>query len=150
MADSFHVSLARLDGYRFQVEFGDGLAPLVVDEGPPLGKNSGPNPTRLLATAVANCLSASLIFALGKSRVEVRSLAARASGTLVRNPEKRLRIGRLEVVLVLGLDEADREKAREALARFEDFCTVTASVRQGLPVGVRVESPTGELLHANG
>jgi len=150
MSDSFHVSLTRLDGYRFQVELGDGLAPLVVDEGPPLGQNAGPNPTRTLATAVGHCLSASLIFALGKSRVAVHSLTTRASGTLVRNAEKRLRIGRIDVVLVLGLDPADQERAREPLKRFEDFCTVTASVRQGLPVGVRVESPGGELLHANG
>lgn len=150
MSDTFQISLARLDGYRFQAEFGDGIAPLVVDEGPPLGKNAGPSPTRLLATAVASCLSASLVFSLGKSRVEVRSLTARASGTLVRNQEKRLRIGRLDVVLVLGIDDGERAKAGEALARFEDFCTVTASVRQGLPVGVRVESPSGELLHSNG
>ena len=150
MSDTFQITLERLDGYRFRAEFGDGIAPLVVDEGLPLGKNAGPNPSRLLATALGDCLSASLVFCLGRSRIELLSLRTTATGTLVRNEHKRLRIGRIDVVLVAELAPADLEKARACLGLFEDFCVVTASVRQGLPVGVRVESPSGELLHASG
>jgi len=150
MADTFSVALERLDGYRFRAEFGDGIAPLVVDESPPLGQNAGPNPSRLLATALADCLSASLVFCLGKSRIEPLTLRTTATGTLVRNEKKRLRIGRIDVVLVLELAPADLDRARTCLGLFEDFCVVTASVRAGLPVGVRVESPAGELLHASG
>lgn len=150
MADTFSISLERLDGYRFRADFGDGIAPLLVDEGPPLGRNAGPNPSRLLATALADCLSASLVFCLGRSRIEPRALKTTATGTLVRNEKKRLRIGRIDVVLTVELAPDDLEKARACLGLFEDFCVVTASVRAGLPVGVRVESPGGELLHASG
>ena len=88
-SDTIQIELERLDGYRFRAEFGDGIPALLTDEGPPLGKNAGPNPTRMLATALANCLSASFVFCLSKSRVEVGKLRTRATATLVRNEPSR-------------------------------------------------------------
>jgi hypothetical protein len=62
MADTFEVRLNRIAGYQFRADFGDdGIPSLVVDEPAPLGGGTGPNPARLLATAVGNCLSSSLI-----------------------------------------------------------------------------------------
>ena len=151
MADTFQVELARLDGYRFRVDFGDpAIAPLLVDEGPPLGQGSGPNPSRLLAAALADCLSASLVFCLAKSRIEVGALATRATGTYVRNEQNRLRIGRIDVELRPELPGSDPARVKKCLELFEDFCVVTASVRKGLAVGVRVVDARGETLHASG
>ena len=71
----FEVGLTLRDGYAFTVDFAAGEGPpLVVDELPPLGEANGPNPARLLAAAVGSCLSASLLFCLRKSRVEVSQL----------------------------------------------------------------------------
>jgi organic hydroperoxide reductase OsmC/OhrA len=148
MADTFQVQLERLDGYRFRADFGEAaIPPLVVDEGPPLGKGTGPNPNRLLATALADCLSSSLIFCLARSRVEVGKLHTTATGTLVRNERNRLRIGRFDVTLRAELPGSEPDKVKRCLELFEDFCVVTASVRQGLPVGVRVEDGSGTLLY---
>ncbi len=148
MSDTFHVQLTRLESYRFRADFGAPTIPEIeVDEGPPLGKGAGPSPTRLLATALAQCLSSSLIFCLGRSRVEVGTLAATATGTLVRNERKRLRVGRIDVVLRPELPGAEPESVRKCLEMFEDFCVVTASVRQGLAVGVRVEGADGSVLY---
>ena len=148
MADTFQVQLARLDGYRFRADFGDPAIPaLEVDEGPPLGKGAGPNPTKLLATALAECLSSSLIFCLAKSRVEVGTLHTTATGTLVRNERGRLRVGRIDVVLRPELPGSEPAKVQKGLELFEDFCVVTASVRQGLAVGVKVEDARGAPLY---
>ncbi len=148
MPDTFQVQLARLDGYRFRADFGDPSIPqLQVDEGPPLGKGAGPNPTKLLATALAECLSSSLVFCLGRSRVEVGKLDATATGTLVRNERGRLRVGRIDVVLRPELPGSEPDKVQKCLEMFEDFCVVTASVRQGLAVGVRVEDAHGAVLY---
>lgn len=148
MADTFQVQLERLDGYRFRVDFGEaGVPPLEVDEGPPLGKGAGPNPSRLLATALADCLSASFVFCLSRSKIEVGRLSTSATGTYVRNEEKRLRIGRIDVVLRPELPGSDPAKVQRCLELFEDFCVVTASVRKGLPVGVRVEDASGRVLY---
>ncbi len=59
----FSVQLRLLDGYKFEIDFGD-AGHLFSDEPPPLGEGEGPNPSRLLAAAVANCLAASLLFAV--------------------------------------------------------------------------------------
>lgn len=145
MSDTFRIELERLDGYRFEVDFGPRMPVLVVDEPPPLGTDSGPNPARLLAAAVGDCLSASLVFCLSKSKVEVAGLRTRVVGSYRRNERNRLRIGALEVELVLDTP-ASREQLEKCLGLFEDFCVVTATVRQGLEVRVRVVDDAGHVL----
>ena len=150
MSDTFEVRLQRLEGFRFRTDWGlEGLEPLIVDEPPPLGQSAGPNPARLLAAAVGDCLSASLVFCLGRSRVEVAGVDTRVSGTYVRNERKRMRIGRLEVTLTLDTPGSEPEALSKCLGMFEDFCVVTASVRQGIPVAVRVVDPRGRELFSN-
>lgn len=149
MSDTFEVTLERIEGYRFRTDFGAGLPELVLDEPPPLGANSGPNPARLLAAAVGDCLSASLVFCLSKSRVEMAALRTHVTGTYRRNERNRLRIGSLAVELELDVPGADPGKLGRCLEGFEDFCVVTASVRQGIDVAVRVRDPAGNELFAS-
>ena len=65
MSDTARVALAQLQDYRFENHF-DGGHVLITDEPAPLGSDTGPSPSQLLVGAVANCLSASLLFALQK------------------------------------------------------------------------------------
>lgn len=137
----FTVDLSLRDGYAFTVDFAAREGPpLVVDEVPPLGEGNGPNPARLLAAAVGHCLSASLLFCLRKSRIEVANLRTTVEGTIVRNERGRLRIGGLRVRLAPELSEEQRERMGRCLDLFEDFCLVTESVREGIPVDVEVET----------
>ncbi len=139
MADTFEIRLERLQGYRFEVDFGPGVPALVADEPPPLGTGSGPNPSRLLAAAVGDCLSASLLFCLEKSRVEVAGIKTRVRGQYTRNEHNRLRVGALEVVIALHAPDAPADRVKRCLGMFEDFCVVTASIRNGIDVDVSVE-----------
>lgn len=142
MADDggFAATLKLEEGYRFAVALddADGVA-FDVDELPPLGQGAGPSPARLLATAVGHCLGASLLFCLRKARIEPDGLQVRVEGRFVRNPRGRLRIGGLTVRLAPGLGSEERERAARCLELFQDFCTVTESIRAGLPVEVVVE-----------
>ncbi len=142
MEGSFSVILDQEEDYRFRVDFGN--SELIVDEPPPLGAGTGPNASRMLAASVANCLSASLVFCLKKFRQDVKGVRTTASGTLVRNEKGRLRVGEIEVVIRL---DSNYEHLDRCLTQFEDFCVVTASVRAGIPVRVRVEDREGNLLH---
>ena len=139
----FALQLTLQEGYRFTVSFGDEPFPeLTVDEPPPLGSGRGPNPARLLATAVGQCLGASLLHCLRRSRIDVTGLRTTVEGTLVRNERGRLRIGEIRVTLAPEVDPEQRERIGRCLELFEDFCIVTESVRHGFPVSVNVETPT--------
>ena len=138
----FRVTLSRRDGYAFAAQFDDDAWPdITVDESPPLGAGLGPTPTRMLGVAVGNCLAASLLFCLSKARVDVSDFAAHVEGTVARNDEGRLRISELRVTLAPAVRDAERDRMQRCLSLFEDFCTVTASIRKGIPVHVEV-APT--------
>lgn len=143
-AGSFDVQLDRLESYRFRITFeGTNADPVVSDEPPPLGGGAGPNPARLLAAAIGNCLAASLLFALGKKGVRAAGMSATVHVELARNERNRLRIGKVAVEVKPVLPEgAPAGALDEAAAVFEDFCVVTQSVREGLPIEVRVTPQT--------
>lgn len=54
-----------LENYVFEIDFSD-FGKIITDEPELLGQGEGPNPSRLLAASVANCLAASLIFVVRK------------------------------------------------------------------------------------
>jgi organic hydroperoxide reductase OsmC/OhrA len=140
MENTFEVKLTREDRYRFRIDFGDGhTGTFEMDEPEPLGEGAGPNATRVLGAAVGHCLSASLLFCLGKARIDVGAVETRVVGTIERNADGRLRVGGIEVDIVPALSGEVPARITKCLEVFEDFCTVTASVRSGLEVGVNVE-----------
>lgn len=143
----FAVQLKLLDGYRFEIDFAE-MGTLFSDEPAPLGDAAGPNPSRLLAASVANCLAASLLFAIRKFKEDPGQVSAVVRGELERQ-DGRWRIGQLDVELQLGVASTSIEHLDRALAQFENFCVVTQSVRQGIVVNVAVKDAGGALLHTS-
>ncbi|MCU7802026.1 MAG: OsmC family protein [Candidatus Thiodiazotropha sp. (ex Lucinoma annulata)] len=144
----FTIHLEQEEDYAFRVKFDLKKAPdIIMDEPPPLGERNGPNASRMLAAAAANCLSASLMFCLAKEDVPTHNVKTEATCTMIRNEKKRIRVGRLDIRITAGEDLLASRKLDRCLTLFEDFCVVTASIREGIPVGVEVVNETGELLH---
>jgi organic hydroperoxide reductase OsmC/OhrA len=144
---SFRIELHQQENYRFTVRFDKPELPvLLTDESPPLGTDAGPNPARLLGVSVANCLAASLLFALRKYGNEPGPLRAVATVTLQRNSQGRMRIPLIGVELHLGVLWRDLKHAERAVDQFEDFCVVTQSVRGGIDVDVQVLDSEGRPL----
>lgn len=136
----FAISMRQLDNFEFEVRFDkDRYAPLRMDEPEPLGRDSAPNASRILAAAIGNCLTASLLFCTRKARVELGPMETRVRVKLGRNERGRLRIAGVEVEIDPHFPPGEREKAARCLELFEDFCVVTQSVREGIPVEVRVK-----------
>ncbi|MGH8122988.1 MAG: OsmC family protein, partial [Rudaea sp.] len=131
----FTLTLTQEADYAFRIEFDDTAIPaLHTDESPPLGGDSGPNPSRLLVAAVANCLGSSLLFSLRKYKNTPGTLIIRAQARLDRNEQKRLRIAHIDVTIQLPDAAADYAQIERLLQQFENFCLVTESVRSGVPV----------------
>jgi len=144
----YTVDVVQQADFRFEARFdAPSMPPLVTDEPPPLGGDAGPNPARLLAAAIANCLAASLLFALRKFGNRPDPVRAAATLDVARNAQGRWRVGRVAVDLHLGIPAGDARNLPRALDQFEDFCIVTQSVRAGFPVDVRVLDRDGVLLH---
>lgn len=146
MGDSPRITITQVEGFRFTVDFGEALPALLVDEAVPIGNGEGPFPEQLLVTAVANCLCASLVFALAKFKQDGQGLSAEATCRVVRNGEGRLRIGGIEVAIGLGAAAEAMPRIDRVIAQFERFCTVSESVQAGIPVTVAVRDGEGKLL----
>lgn len=134
-----HIKIKHLKDYRFEIDFGsENIARLHSDENPPLGKGEGPTPAMLVGAAVANCLAASLQFCMSKRRASLDSLEAESEVELYRNEANRWRIKEIRVQLSAVASDANLEALKKCQEVFEDFCIVTESIRQGIPVTLKV------------
>lgn len=147
MSDSFAIELRQQADYRFEIGFDNPNVPhLITDEPAPLGQDAGPNPSRLLLASVANCLSASLLFAMRKFKNDPGPLRTTATASVARNEQHRLRIASMTVEIRLGVAKDAVTMLDRILAQFEEFCVVTQSVRSAIPVDVRVLDKDGLVL----
>lgn len=151
MSETVSVSLEQISDYEFRVRFEESTIPDIrTDLSAPLGHDAGPNPERLLTAAVANCLSASLLFSLSKFKnIPGGKLRATATSETGRNAEKRVRVANISVKLELPGVAADYQSLDRVLSQFENFCTVTESVRDGVEVAIAVVDSSGATLHTS-
>ncbi len=147
---TFGIELEQKEGFEFVVRFDWPVAELLLDEPEPLGKRSGPNAARLVAAAVANCLSASLVFCLRtKFKQNPGPVRAMATGRLERNERGRYRIAGIDVVISISERRGELPHQERCLEQFEDFCVVTQSIRAGIPVSVSVVDAEGAVLYGS-
>lgn len=132
-----HVQL--VEGYRFEGTFPDvpGSATLTLDEAPPRGEG-GLSPAGLLAAAIGGCLSGGLTLCLNKAHLEPDAVNANVTARIARNAAGRLRITSIDVDLTPCLPGEDAGHLERCKSAYEDFCVVTESVRDGIPVNVRI------------
>lgn len=145
------VRLTHRQGYQFDVAVDTPAGwQAVMDEPVPLGDGAGPNAARFLAAAVGHCLSASLLFCMQRARGPLSAITTTVTATIRRNERGRWRVAGLHVDLQLPpLDDAQQRAWERCKDIFEDYCIVTASVRQGIPVDVVVR-PSIEAGHPAG
>jgi uncharacterized OsmC-like protein len=114
---------------------------LLMDEPPLLGgSGTGPNASRVLASAIGDCLSASLNFCLSKSRVPVKDIKTNVRTKVARNDENLLRVVNIDVEINVELEDGSQvERTERCQEVFEKYCIVTDSIRKGINVNVNVD-----------
>ena len=137
---SFKVTVNRVEGFRFDADFGlEGVPSLRMDEPPPLGDGRAPNASRVLAAAMGDCMAASLLFCLQRARADVGGVKAVVDCKMTRNERGRWRITEVAVELLPEVPPGGASQLRRCSEIFEDFCVVSKSVEAGIPLRVTVK-----------
>ena len=140
---TIQIELVQQHDYRFDVHFGGHMPMVTTDEPAPLGTGLGPSPVQLLCAAVGNCLSDSLLFALRKFKQTPEPIRCNVQAEVGRNTDNRLRVLKITATLTLGVPAANLEHLERVLESFEQYCTVTQSVGQGIAIETQVFDSTG-------
>lgn len=99
----------------------------------------GPNAAHLLGMAVLGCLSSSYIFCFNKKNFTIQDLEAEAIVTIFRNEKGFIRVKKIDVTINPKIDSPKmRKRAAQCQKMFERYCTITASVRDGVDVNVNI------------
>ncbi|MEM3465839.1 MAG: OsmC family protein [Candidatus Jordarchaeales archaeon] len=133
------VEVEWIEGFKSKLKVKN-FPEIIIDEPPEMvGTDTGPCPIHLLAASVASCLLASYLYCAKKARVKLNG--ARVSARAESEWEKgRMRVKRIIVKLELTpVGVASRKRAELCANVFRQFCIVTESVTQGIPVEVEVE-----------
>lgn len=145
---NFKVNIKHVDKYRFRsqasedgVDHGDAF---YSDEPNPVGDASAPATPALFAASLGHCLSAALLEALRKSRIDVLGSETEAVAVVKLNSDGLPRIDHVDIKIKPTIRENNARKERCADI-FENYCTVTASVKKGIDVRVNVEWEIKEL-----
>lgn len=139
---TFRTDLEHLGGYRFAGRASEEGIPhgevFFSDEPDPVGAASAPATPSLLGAAVGHCLSASLLEALRHAHLPVTALTTEVVSVVRPNADGLPRIDHVDVIIRPVLDTF-APRARRCEEIFEQHCTVTSSVRQGVDIRVRVD-----------
>lgn len=138
----FQVHLTHLERYLFESQASEEGkphgAPFWSDEPDPVGNAAAPATPSLLGAALGHCLSASLLETLRHAHVPVVSLETDVTCAVAPNAQGLPRIDHVDVVIMPRLSEA-AARTQRCEEVFEQHCTVTSSVRQGIDIRVRVD-----------
>jgi len=140
------VELHQQADYRFEIHFEDAMPVVTSDEPAPLGTGLGPSPVHLLCAAVGNCLSDSLLFAFRKFKQAPEPIRCVVKAEVGRNPQGRMRVLKIDAKMHLGVTVNQLQQADRVLSQFEEFCTVTQSVGQGIAIHTCVLDAHGVIL----
>ena len=140
------VYLQQQSDYRFEILFDGTMPVLISDEPAPLGTGTGPSPLQLLCAAVGNCLSDSLLFAFRKYKQSPEPIHCEVQAHVGRNEQGRVRVLMMNAKLKLGVAASGLEHTDRVLSQFEEFCTVTQSVGQGIKIHTSVLDVHGDVL----
>ncbi|MBN1802648.1 MAG: OsmC family protein [Candidatus Lokiarchaeota archaeon] len=97
----------------------------------------GPSASKLLASAILGCLSASFVFCLKKRNLTLDDFKGEAEIIVGKNEKNLLRVKELNVHLTPTSSDPEVLKRIEQCKKFfEQYCTITESVRAGITVNV--------------
>ncbi len=137
-----NISIEWLKDLVFKLNFQNSSLPeLYIDETHDMKSPEaiGPDPARLLLSAVMGCLNASFAFCLKKAHIPLKKMNALGELTLKYNADGFLRISRMDIELIPEIEiKKGIPRMEKCMKIFHNYCTITESVRKGIPVDVKI------------
>lgn len=100
----------------------------------------GPNPSRLLASAVMGCMSASLLYCMGKRDQSFEGFEAEGEIITFKNEKNLWRVKEINIKMTPKTnDEAVIKRLKQCEKMFEEYCVITQSVREGITVNLEID-----------
>ena len=148
MSETTCVTVTREDRFRFLIDFGPGVPEIVGDEPPPLGSGADRSLSGGASGRGGRQLHVLEPRLRPRAQLRRRSRTAHCDGDLQteRNESNRLEGDPHQARIALGAPPDGLPHLDRALAQFEEFCTVSQSVRAGVPLTVNVLGPDGRTL----
>ncbi len=136
------ISVEWLEDLTFKLNFENPvLSEIFIDETHDVesAEAVGPDPSKLLLAAVMGCLNTSFAYCLKKARIPLKSMKAIGELTSKRNEEGFWRVTKLDIEVIPEIEiEKGIPRMEKCMEIFHDYCTITQSVRQGIPVNVTI------------
>ena len=106
------------------------------------GTDKGPSPVEFFLIGIGGCLGSTFAYCLQRHNVEIDALEVVVDGQLKHaGPIMSLRLVDIAVeLLVTARDNESSEKIEQCIKSFQEYCIVTNSITQGIPLDVKVSS----------
>ena len=104
------------------------------------GTDKGPSPVEFFLIGIGGCLGSTFTYCLQKQNVEIDTLEVVVDGQLKHaGPKMLLRLVNIEAeLLITARDNDSSEKIEQCIKTFREYCIVTNSITQGVPLDVKV------------
>jgi len=102
------------------------------------GTDLGPSAVEYLLIGIGGCLGTTFIYCLQKNNIELETFEVVVDGTLSHTgPKMLLRLAKVDVNLKFTPKEVNSdEEINRCMKEFTEYCVVTNSIANGLPINV--------------
>ena len=104
------------------------------------GTDLGPSSVEYVLIGIGGCLGSSFIYCLQKKKIEIENLEIEIDGKLKHTgPKMNLRLVNVDVQLIFTPKKGKQlEIINQCIKKFFDYCVVSNSIIQGIPINVSV------------
>jgi len=104
------------------------------------GTDKGPSPVEFFLIGIGGCLGSTFAYCLQKQNIEIDALEVVVDGHLKHaGPKLSLKLVNIEAELLISAkDDDNSEKIELCIKNFQDYCIVTNSITQGVPIDIKV------------
>lgn len=136
--EHIRLQLTRTDEMVFKIHPDNGNYDIIIDKMHHESEERlGGTPSRLLASALLGCLTSSLINCVRKRDIDIDDIESIAEFDMIKDDRGFVRIKQINVSISTKSDSPAVNKRINICKKFfEEQCTVTAALREGIKVNV--------------